>query len=183
MSKRGVIHILEDNPSLSDVYQETLAPEYELHSHDTFAEFMAAVQRIPAPQGALAIMDLHLPEGFLWDLMGDAVLPLPFIVVSGESDPATLRDSFRRGAVDYLLKPLRVAELIVKIENIFNSKAQCPSCQSLSQVQLDEMSMTLTCYGHPRLQLTPKETRIISILLGAPDYTITKNADAPVECM
>lgn len=65
----------------------------------------------------VAIVDVHLPDGNGMDLQTAITPRTDFVLVSGDGRFETVREALRRGALDYLLKPLdlgRLAEILAR---------------------------------------------------------------------
>ena len=138
------IYVLEDDDRLHDIYTDCLSPNYDVTVFSETSLFYASMREIYRPTDALALLDLSLNEGFLWDYLDSSLLTVPFMIVSGMDDITILRDCYAKGAVDYLLKPLRPSELIVKVENFFSKKQNLSKgCMLLDHVSLDLSNMTL----------------------------------------
>jgi serine/threonine-protein kinase PpkA len=72
-------------------------------------------------QPELAIVDVQMPvlDGLaLIDALARRLggQPFPLVVLSSVEDEAVLKDAFRRGVTDYLVKPVAESELAVKLE-------------------------------------------------------------------
>ena len=75
---------------------------------DEAADLEAARARLGEQPPHLVVLDLELPDGNGLDLkLESAIAPdTPFIVVSGNGDEAARTQALRRGAAEYLIKPL-----------------------------------------------------------------------------
>lgn len=161
------IWILEDDPSCIFVFDEILSPIYKTKKFEKISDLFAALQR-PHENGEkpeLLIADLTLTDGNFLERLGskefDEHLTIPFMVVSSSDDLNTLRACFDEGALDYLTKPFKKAELQAKVEHAFNkSKALKPSNSPLS--------------GRIRDYLTKKEFDILETFLKHPDYIASR---------
>lgn len=118
------ILILEDNADLIDIYQGFLSDQYDLVFITLISELMTPF--IKGSTFGLLIADVTLPDGnFLEWLMtsqSNLLKVTPTIIVSSMEDPDTLRSFFEWGAVDYLIKPFKKTEMIVKIERVLQNK-------------------------------------------------------------
>ena len=94
--------VLEDDLNQHPLYLDNLS-DYELFMFSEVNSFHEHLREINQPLGKLALLDLGLKEGFLWDFVDSSLLAMPFMIVSGSHDLTTLRDCYSRGAVDYLL--------------------------------------------------------------------------------
>ncbi len=116
--------VLEDDPGSQFVYKDALSIRAEVFVVATLAELKAIIQK-PSKTFDLLIADLMVPDGnFLrWiGAMRETKLRLPpFIVVSSADDLDILRQCYGYGAIDYLTKPFRKNELIIKVERAIES--------------------------------------------------------------
>lgn len=77
----------------------------------------------------LVISDLNMPDMDGFDLLDKMyadqdLKQIPVLMVSGERNLNTLRNSFKNGAIEYITKPFKNEELIESIENILNVDGQ-----------------------------------------------------------
>lgn len=118
------VWILEDDPGCRFVYEEILKDFYNLSFFDTLNEFEAKLAQYEGHHfhDILIIADLTLKDGHFMSVLGkdDILDGKAFIVVSSDEEMGSIRQAFKGGALDYLTKPFRKPELVVKIENIFN---------------------------------------------------------------
>lgn len=124
------IWILEDDIGCQFVYQQILKDNFRTLFFENIKRFKESfdlvVTRAQGQRPDMVIADLMLNDGnFIGFLtnefhggLGDEV---PFIVVSSDDDIESLRICFKEGANDYITKPFRKNELLVKIETILKS--------------------------------------------------------------
>lgn len=149
-----LIWILEDFEGCQFVYKKALDDRYNLRFFSRIDMFLNALKsndQLPD----LVIADITLEDGSFFDLFDlpryRKMLSFPFIVISSMADKDTLRFGYKNGALDYLLKPFKKTELIVKIEQAFIRSGVVISKESI----LDNEN------------LTKKEKKIIKVLLDA----------------
>lgn len=99
--------VVDDDPVVRRLLGDTLGRAgYTVRAAGTAAE---ALRQATDEEPALAILDLVLPDGDGIELLGQlkAAWPaLPAIVVTAYVEPRSIVEAMRRGAVDYLSKPL-----------------------------------------------------------------------------
>jgi len=114
------ILIVEDHDDIVTFYQDTLGQDHELTILKSLGEFEAYFNKKDFHSQDLFISDLKLPDGFFLDWIiknqSEIMQKIPTIIVSSMDDFQTLKNCFEWGASDYLIKPLRIAELMVKVE-------------------------------------------------------------------
>ncbi len=140
--KNGSILILEDNSDCVEIYKDLLATCYEL-------TFISKIGDLSHPDfnpylfNAL-LADMTLPDGkFLdWVMKSHSTImeDVPTIIVSSLDDVDTLRNSYEWGASDYLVKPFKKNELLVKLERILKIK-EANSTLNLDHAFVDGLTL------------------------------------------
>ncbi|GMH30663.1 hypothetical protein Nepgr_032506 [Nepenthes gracilis] len=131
---------------------ETLLRKCEYHV-TTVTQAVVALEMLRENKFDLVISDVHMPDmdGFkLLELVG-LEMDLPVIMLSANSDPKLVMKGVRHGAVDYLVKPVRIQELkniwqhVVRKNRFFdqgntvNGVADCEKCPtSIDNIDRDE---------------------------------------------
>lgn len=168
------IWILEDDQGCKFVYDQILKNHFKLSFFETIASFQDSYEKIINKNNysrpAMIIADLMLSDGnFLSFLskefhgeLGDEV---PFIVVSADDDIESLRLCFKEGANDYITKPFKKNELLVKIETILRGKKTMAG-QVKSQVSVDGVSIE---------GLTGKQKKLLSLFNSKEDRVIDRD--------
>lgn len=114
---------VDDDETILEVYETGLATagcEVRTFVDPKKArEFFAAAKREEMPD--VILMDIMMPGVDGISLMGDirshdAAAHIPIIAVSGLNDAATLNDALLFGAMDYLVKPFELDDLVAKIK-------------------------------------------------------------------
>ena len=162
--KKPALWILEDDPQARFVYDEVLASVYSLRFFTLLSELPSKAEP-SLPCGMIA--DLRLPDGeFLaWVRAQPArtlwIGRIPFLVSSSLEDLNALRDSYSIGARDYLVKPFRKSELLVKLERMLQGDAT-------RELRLVSEALQLERGGQRSDTLTSKEFQILSALMKRP---------------
>lgn len=168
------VWILEDDPLLGATYGDLLSETYSIRVFGRLSEFRAALSA-EAKGPSLVIADLTLPDGnYLRALeAGDFSSKLdhvPQMVVSGADDPTVMKKCFDLGCADFLLKPLRLNELRVKVARSLETKA--PADQR--RLEFNPSTHTVCFEGRESEPLTSKEYQILSTLFAAPGQCATR---------
>lgn len=166
--------ILEDDKGCRFVYEQTLDHRYQTRYFEKIEEFTTALKQ-QKEKGAglpsLIIADLMLSDGnflhFLTDSESD-ILAIPFIIVSSIDDIDALRFCFKEGALDYLTKPFKKNELLVKIENVLAGLKARPA----ADVTLDKR---VEIDGVEVKDLTTKQMQLVNLFLDSQDRTVSRN--------
>ncbi len=117
------LHILciDDSASQLAMYKDQLEGMYTVTCAMTYEE---AVACLTASRPALIVLDMEMPKvtglEFL-DILRftPSYDHIPVIIVSGDNDPAHVKEAFRRGAADYVRKPYDSEELLLRIARLF----------------------------------------------------------------
>ncbi|WP_295673917.1 ATP-binding protein [uncultured Mucilaginibacter sp.] len=117
-----VILVVEDNEELRDFLKNSIEPLYKVITASDGAEgFAVALSQIPD----LILSDVMMPvmDGFEFcdKIKADPVTShIPFIILSAKTTYESKITGLKKGADDYLIKPLSVDELRAKIKNIMH---------------------------------------------------------------
>ena len=171
------VWILDDDVGVRFVYQEVLGNRFSLRMHNSLRELADSLSdlksgAISAP--SLMLADLRLPDGIFLDRIQFEPFQsffsqnIPFVVVSSTDDVEILRKSFDLGAEDYLTKPFKGSNLLVKTERILNKaslpKETLPSLHSNETLSIDSVTLTIAIGENRSQSLTSKEFQIVSLL-------------------
>ncbi|MBP0047517.1 response regulator transcription factor [Marinobacterium sp. AK62] len=125
----------------------------------------------------LILMDWVLPgkNGFeTLELMRRSNVAVPVIFLTGNSDEHQIAKALDAGAEDYVVKPVRIAELLARIRKVIgragigNSPAQAVE-GFLRVVNGDLVS------GNSRQHLTESERKLMSLFLNNQDVLLSRN--------
>lgn len=161
--ERPALWILEDDPQARFVYEEVLSSVYALRFFTQLSELPRSDER-QLPRGMIA--DLRLPDGEFVAWVRDQsprtlwIGQIPFLVSSSLEDLTTLRDSYAIGARDYLVKPFRKSELLVKLERMLRAGHE--------ELRLVTEALQLARGSQRSETLTSKEFQILSALMKRP---------------
>jgi DNA-binding response OmpR family regulator len=168
-----LLWILEDDKGCRFVYEQTLDHRYKTQYFEKLEDFHKALSELSTgkrERPAMIIADLMLNDGnFLHHLTNadESVSALPFIVVSSIDDIDALRLCFREGALDYLTKPFKKNELLVKIENaLAGLKPPAAGDSPLDKV--------IVVDGVEIRELTAKQMQLLSLFVESSDRTVTR---------
>lgn len=123
--KSTTILIVEDDLALRETLADILSGYHHVIGSDNGAEALEILQNCKPD---LLLLDVMLPfplDGFsvLRVLKNDPVLSLiPVILMSGIKTEQTILEGLKMGANDYIVKPFRSAELLLKCNNLINMR-------------------------------------------------------------
>src|SRR5690606_15017134 len=92
------------------------------------------------PRFDLVILDLMLPDGSGFDLLGRMRRrgdPIPVIVLSSRDDEADRVSALETGADDYVTKPFSPREIVARVRAVLRRAAPSPAADRLEPVTLD----------------------------------------------
>ncbi len=165
------VWVLEDKESCRFVYEQTLDHRYKTRYFESLASFKKALEEsTPENFPAMLIADLMLGDGnflnFLTDSPNSEIVNIPFIIVSGIDDIDALRFCFKEGALDYLTKPFKKNELLVKIENIITG--------SNKQRVVEPGQKSIHLDGKEVENLTSKQMQLLNLFMDSNDRCISR---------
>jgi DNA-binding response OmpR family regulator len=164
--------LLEDDKGCQFVYEQTLDHRYTTRYFERLDDFVSALESTPKDElPQMIVADLMLGDGnflnFLTNSKDSNILNIPFIIVSSIDDIDALRFCFKEGALDYLTKPFKKNELLVKIENVLSGGSRPRT------VETGHKSVNLD--GNDVQNLTAKQKQLLALFLESRDRSITRN--------
>ena len=118
------IQIVEDDHNLAMILSRVLTKEgYEVAVDHSVAEGKARLDNGEAP--GLILTDIYLPDGKGLEILeyAKAVSPdISVIVMTAHATVESAIEAMKKGAIDYLLKPFRVEELVLTVQRICHCK-------------------------------------------------------------
>lgn len=179
------ILLVEDDPMIADSLKNLLS--MNKYTLDVAYSFREAMEK-DWSRYAFFIMDIRLPDGNGLDLCRNirqcSKRPILFLTASDDED--SLVRGFKAGGDDYLTKPFRIRELLVRIEALNRRYDQEASGafspdggknrgngQTLKTVFLDCAGETVSVDSQ-LLGLTPVEYRILEVLIRRGGNTVNR---------
>ena len=100
---------------------------------------------------------------------------IPIIFMTAKDDLDSKKQGFRLGIDDYMVKPIDLDELLLRIEAILR-RANISSSNKLSigTFEMDEESMTVKLNGE-EIPFTTKEFQLLFKLLSYPNHAFSRN--------
>ena len=114
---RGSILLVEDDRAFRLVAEAALVSEgFEVRAAGTLAQARAALNEATPD---VVILDRRLPDGdgieFLKEQRSDSTAAPLFVVITAYGDVENAVEALRTGAWDYLVKPIQLTDLVVKL--------------------------------------------------------------------
>lgn len=124
------ILIVEDDEALGELLVEELRPRRTVHWVSTLKEARAALARhLPS----LLITDLRLPDGNGIELLAELPEPRPgVVVITAFGDVSQAVDALKRGADDFLTKPLDLDHLLLSVQRVLETHSMRAALEELS---------------------------------------------------
>lgn len=99
---------------------------------------------------------------------------IPIIFMTAKDDFDSKRQGFTIGIDDYMVKPINLDELLLRIEAILRrSKISAKKKLTIGNFEMDEEAMTVTIAGE-EIPFTPKEFQLLFKLLSYPNRAFSR---------
>jgi two-component system response regulator ResD len=169
----GRILIVEDEKKLADVIKLYLGNE----GYDVAVAYdgESGEEALDSGQFDLVILDVMMPGKDGWSLLrkirsrGDT----PVIMTTARGEEEDRIFGLELGAVDYMVKPLSMKELILRVKLRIKSKKEEKSDIVLGSMVVSESRRTVVDGGE-EINLTPKEFDLLLFLCKNPDQVFKR---------
>jgi DNA-binding response OmpR family regulator len=130
----------------------------------------------------LLLLDLGLPDTDGLDVLRAlrAVSDMPVVVLTARGDERSVVRGLRLGADDYLVKPVRLAELLARIDAVTRRKAAkgASAVRAVRTVRAGDVEVDLDArrvrVGGAEAELTTKEFDILAVLAGRAGTAVSR---------
>lgn len=169
------ILVVEDDPDMRELFCTMLTD--------------SGYNAIPAVDGvnALEIMDRDYIDLVIADLMmprmdgynlirslREANYELPILIMTAKDQFEDMQRGFRAGSDDYMIKPINVKELVLRVEALLRrAKISAEKKIVIGSTKLDYDALTVTFQGKESI-LPQKEFYLLYKLLSYPNKTFTR---------
>lgn len=145
---KGRVILIDDDPELLDSLGQLLCMEgYAIERHKSAVDFLDAMKNQPPVfDGPICLIcDVKMPDmdGLSLQKLMAEKMDIPFILMSGLSGPREASLAFKTGALDFLVKPFSVEELLSAVVRAIEHSRAARQGQKLQQA-LFERVQTLT---------------------------------------
>ncbi len=159
------ILIVEDEKRLVDILQRCLKSEgYTVDAVGTSAD---GLEYLKAYHYDLLVLDLHLPDGSGTSLirrLRELGQTIPVLVLTARGDIDSKVETFQAGADDYVIKPVALAELVIRVQALLR---RGPMLQEnilrLADLEVNRLTRQVKRDGK-RIELSPKEYALLEYL-------------------
>lgn len=169
------ILVVEDDNDLNNLIQTIL----ESKGHDVFAarNGMEALDILDVMHIDLIISDIMMPRlngiTLLTDIR-EANMKMPVLLITAKGSYDDKNKGFSCGADDYMVKPIDIKELILRVNALLRrSKIANERQLRIAAITLDADTLTLTKDGE-EYTLSPKEFHLLFKLLSYPGRVFTR---------
>lgn len=160
------ILIVEDERKLNDILQRSLKAEgYTVDGVISASEGLESVRNFHYD---LIIVDLQLPDGSGTQLLKrirDQGYTMPALILTARSDLDSKLENFRAGADDYVVKPVAMAELAIRVQALLR---RGPTIQEniirAADLEINRLTRQVKRDGK-RIELSAKEYSLLEYLL------------------
>lgn len=151
----AIVYVVDDDPGIREALTMLLA-SFELRSV-AFASASEYLQYARPDAASCLVLDLELPDIHGLELQSQITQgDHPHVVfISGHGDVASTVRAMRAGAIDFLTKPFREAELMQAITTALEANRAA----RLRNAQLRELRAKLS-------RLTPRELEVLPLVVG-----------------
>jgi DNA-binding response OmpR family regulator len=152
----------------------------------TASDGREALEVVHADHPDLVLLDIMMPnmDGYQFLVQLRRESDLPVIMITARMQEADIIHGFDLGADDYITKPFRMRELLVRMRAVLRRAAQkeaADPCLAIGDIQLDTARHEVRKGGAP-VELTPLEFQILQALMGAAGEVV-KRADLCMRLM
>ena len=164
------ILLVEDDVSIIENLSALLSSEgFQVTSATSQSE---AVEKLSKETFDLALLDISLPDGSGYavcsvikaDEKGNLNKEIPVVFITAYDDEASAVASLDMGADDYISKPFRPRELVVRLKNILRRRGNTRSVYKVGDLQVDS-AKGLVHKGGQELFLSVLEYRLLLVFL------------------
>ncbi|SDG17867.1 response regulator transcription factor [Marvinbryantia formatexigens] len=169
------ILVVEDNADMRELFCTVLAD----HGYNSIpaADGAEALDIMDRQYIDLIVADIMMPnmDGYqLTKALRDANYTLPVLMVTAKDQFIDLQQGFRTGADDYMIKPVNVNELVLRVEALLRrARISSEKKITIGSTVLDYDALTVTIHGKETL-LPQKEFYLLYKLLSYPNKIFTR---------
>lgn len=170
------ILIVEDEKKLNDILQRSLKSEgYVVDGVTTTIDGFTSIRNYHYD---LVIIDLHLPDGSGTSLLKrirELGHKMPVLILTARSDLEAKVENFEAGADDFVIKPVAMAELAIRVHALLR---RGPVLQDnvIKAADLEVNRLTRQVKrGGKRIDLSAKEYSLLEYLILNPGRTLSRS--------
>ena len=170
------ILIVEDEKKYLDILLRSLRGEgYTADGVGTAAD---AVEYLKSYHYDLVILDLQLPDGTgssLLKRMRETGHTMPVLVLTAQSELESKVENFQAGADDYVVKPVAMAELAIRVQALLRrGPALQEKVLKAADLEINRLTRQVKRDGK-RIELSPKEYSLLEYLFLHPGRVLSRS--------
>ena len=171
------ILVCEDDFSIKTMISTKLKQEnYSVHTAQNGQEALNLMEK---QQIDLVISDIMMPEmdGYEFvQTLRETKHTLPILMITAKSQLESLEAAFKLGVDDYMVKPLRLEELDLRVKALLRrSQLEAEKVLTFTHTRLDYNALTMTeLTTGEQVQIPPKEFFLLYKLLSYPEKIFTR---------
>ena len=171
------ILVCEDDFAIKTMISTKLKQEnYSVHTAQNGQEALKLMEK---QQIDLVISDIMMPEmdGYEFvQTLRETKHTLPILMITAKSQLESLEAAFKLGVDDYMVKPLRLEELVLRVKALLRrSKLEADKVLTFTHTRLDYNALTMTdLTTGEQVQIPPKEFFLLYKLLSHPEKIFTR---------
>ncbi|MGW3468476.1 response regulator transcription factor [Saccharopolyspora sp. NPDC000995] len=166
--------LVEDDDGVANALVEVLAA----HGHRPTWVSRGADALTRHREHDLVLLDLGLPDADGLDVLRKLrrIGPIPVVVLTARGEERMIVRGLRSGADDYLVKPVRMAELLARIEAVAR-RGRLPGAVA-DEVEVGDVHVNLRTrrvrVDGGDVELTPKEFDVLAVLAGEAGNAVSR---------
>lgn len=171
------ILVCEDDFAIKTMISTKLKQEnYSVHTVQNGQEALNLMEK---QQIDLVISDIMMPEmdGYEFvQTLRETKHTLPILMITAKSQLESLETAFKLGVDDYMVKPLRLEELVLRVKALLRrSQLEAEKVLTFTHTRLDYNALTTTdLTTGEQVQIPPKEFFLLYKLLSYPEKIFTR---------
>ena len=171
------ILVCEDDFAIKTMISTKLKQEnYSVHTAQNGQEALNLMEK---QQIDLVISDIMMPEmdGYEFvQTLRETKHTLPILMITAKSQLESLEAAFKLGVDDYMVKPLRLEELVLRVKALLRrSQLEAEKVLTFTHTRLDYNTLTMTeLTTGEQVQIPPKEFFLLYKLLSHPEKIFTR---------
>ena len=171
------ILVCEDDFAIKTMISTKL--KQENYSVYTVQNGREALNLMEKQQIDLVISDIMMPEmdGYEFvQTLRETKHTLPILMITAKSQLESLEAAFKLGVDDYMVKPLRLEELVLRVKALLRrSQLEAEKVLTFTHTRLDYNTLTMTeLTTGEQVQIPPKEFFLLYKLLNHPEKIFTR---------
>ena len=171
------ILVCEDDFAIKTMISTKLKQEnYSVYTAQNGQESLNLMEK---QQIDLVISDIMMPEmdGYEFvQTLRETKYTLPILMITAKSQLESLEEAFKLGVDDYMVKPLRLEELVLRVKALLRrSQLEAEKVLTFTHTRLDYNALTMTdLTTGEQVQIPPKEFFLLYKLLSYPEKIFTR---------